>query len=334
MSRKFEEEQTKHNTFLEVLQLNVLWILYCLPIVTIGVSTAAVYYVANKMVKKEQYEIRSDFKKAFHDDLKDGIKLWIGYVVIGCILGYSAYQYFYVIPSTFILKKILVVIGLVLYSFSLLYIFPVIARYSSTISHSIWNSILVPFRFPVYTIGMVLVVVVFVAGAIYCPYLIILEVFPLAGVVFYFFSKLFQLIYQNLEELTVREKELRERLMAEIEAEEKKREEEKCLEEQLAKENEMKEQLLHSDANQNGIDSSESSLKKGVNNNKKNEESSGYTLDPSRIGKDMFVKNKNRVPEKKTAKTSTKVSFVDHTKETGNKKNTASNSNKSNHLDR
>ena len=45
----------------DLVLLNILWLVCCLPIVTIGASTAALYTVARKMAACEHYTVWSGF---------------------------------------------------------------------------------------------------------------------------------------------------------------------------------------------------------------------------------------------------------------------------------
>ena len=42
------------NRAIDVLELNILWIIFSLPVFTIGASTCAAYYVTLKMVDEEE----------------------------------------------------------------------------------------------------------------------------------------------------------------------------------------------------------------------------------------------------------------------------------------
>ena len=49
----------------DMICLNIVWLICCIPIVTIGASTAALYSVMLKMVKNEEGYIFRSFFKAF-----------------------------------------------------------------------------------------------------------------------------------------------------------------------------------------------------------------------------------------------------------------------------
>ena len=57
----------------KLLKLNFLWLLFSLPIVTIGASTAAAFSVTLKMVDEREGYIAKQFWTAFQGNLKQGI---------------------------------------------------------------------------------------------------------------------------------------------------------------------------------------------------------------------------------------------------------------------
>ena len=58
--------------------LNLLWAICCIPVVTIGASTTALYYVMLKMVRNEESHVAKMFFKAFKQNLKQGSILSLG----------------------------------------------------------------------------------------------------------------------------------------------------------------------------------------------------------------------------------------------------------------
>ena len=61
--------------FVDVIKLNFLWLIFCLPIVTIGASTVAVFSVTLKMVEDKEGYVGRDFIKAFKANIRQGIPL-------------------------------------------------------------------------------------------------------------------------------------------------------------------------------------------------------------------------------------------------------------------
>ena len=75
--------------FWDVLVVNLLWIICSIPIVTIGASTTAMYYVTLRLVRDEDgYTIRSFFK-SFKDNFKQATAIWLIFLAVGLILGFD-----------------------------------------------------------------------------------------------------------------------------------------------------------------------------------------------------------------------------------------------------
>lgn len=61
----------------DMMVLNLLWILFSLPIVTLGASTTALYYCTIKIVHEEDRGNFRMFMHSFKQNLKEGIILWM-----------------------------------------------------------------------------------------------------------------------------------------------------------------------------------------------------------------------------------------------------------------
>lgn len=58
--------------------LNMLWLLCCIPIVTIGASTAAMYRIAMDLAqKRDDVSVFGDFFRAFRSNFKHGTLVWL-----------------------------------------------------------------------------------------------------------------------------------------------------------------------------------------------------------------------------------------------------------------
>ena len=57
----------------DVIILSCLWWLCCIPIVTIGASTTAFFYVMGKKIRKENHYILKDFFKSFKENFKQSL---------------------------------------------------------------------------------------------------------------------------------------------------------------------------------------------------------------------------------------------------------------------
>ena len=69
----------------DVVKLNLLWLLFSLPIVTVGCSTIAAFSVTLKMTEDREGNIGRDLLKAFADNWKQGSTM--SFISIICFLS-------------------------------------------------------------------------------------------------------------------------------------------------------------------------------------------------------------------------------------------------------
>lgn len=79
--------------------LNVLWFICCLPIVTVGASTTALFYVTLKIAKVEEGNITKSFFRAFRQNFKKATIIWLILLTLGIILALDGYIFTICIPK-------------------------------------------------------------------------------------------------------------------------------------------------------------------------------------------------------------------------------------------
>ena len=77
--------------FCDILLLNILWTLCSVPIVTIGASTTAVYYVTLKLVRDEEGPTVRSFFRSFKENFKQATVIWLILLVAGLLIGFDLY---------------------------------------------------------------------------------------------------------------------------------------------------------------------------------------------------------------------------------------------------
>ena len=75
----------------DLMILNLLCIVCCLPIVTAGTSITAMYYVTLRMHRKEDNGVIKDFFHSFRQNLKQGVLLHLLLSAITIILALDLY---------------------------------------------------------------------------------------------------------------------------------------------------------------------------------------------------------------------------------------------------
>ena len=72
----------------DLIILNLLWIVFCIPVVTIGASTTAMYRVTLNMVRGEGSGVVRMFWDAFRLNLKQAVLIFLIHRVHQAALGH------------------------------------------------------------------------------------------------------------------------------------------------------------------------------------------------------------------------------------------------------
>lgn len=141
-----------------IVILNLLCIVSCLPIITIGASVTATYFIAMQIVKDEESYIIKEFIKRFKENFIISTKIWIIMMIIGGVLCFDFYISKLIINEymRIILQFILLIISII-FVFSITYVFPIASKFENTVKNTMINSILISIQHLPQTIVMTLV---------------------------------------------------------------------------------------------------------------------------------------------------------------------------------
>lgn len=204
MSRAFNFEGPVF-TFLsrlaDLFWLNLLFIVCCIPVITIGAATTALYYVTLKMAKDEEGYITRSYFKSFKENFKQATVIWIGFLVVGMIMitdlrivnGGNTAEILsspalgnVVMVAVFLMGIVILMVGT--------YIFPILAQFDNTIKNTAKNAFLISIRHLPYTIAMLVITAIPVVLIWFFPALFILVLIMFSATA-YFNSKLFNKIF-------------------------------------------------------------------------------------------------------------------------------------------
>ena len=179
------------NRVADLMILNVIYILCCIPVITIGPATTALYYVTLKMARNEESYIVKSFFKSFKLNFKQGLVMWLidllfaGIMVLdfmvlnGKIAGVENPN----TPMFSVVRVILMVLSF-LALFTITFSFPVLAKFDNTIRNTYRNAFLMSCRhFPTTLLMIVCWGLVFLLGFFFPQLLIVhfLILFSLAA---------------------------------------------------------------------------------------------------------------------------------------------------------
>lgn len=154
----------------DMICLNVMWLICCIPIITIGASTTALYTVMLRMVKNEEGYIFRGFLKAFKTNFKQSTIIWIILLLLG-ILWTVDFRVAGVIPGMagIVLRTLFLTLGFILLSV-MIYIFPLTARYENGIKATFKNALILTVAKLPYTFLMVAIVVAAVFASLWSAF--------------------------------------------------------------------------------------------------------------------------------------------------------------------
>lgn len=125
----------------DLLILNLLWLICCIPIITIGPATAAMYYVAMKILNDEYTGITRPFFHSFKQNFLQGIALTLIFAVTAFLLFFD-YRFCRTFEGT--AEKIMIgafIFFGVVYLMIVSYTFPLLSQYNNTIFGTIKNAL-------------------------------------------------------------------------------------------------------------------------------------------------------------------------------------------------
>lgn len=132
----------------DLILVNVLWLICCLPIITIGASTAALHSVTRKMAACEYYTVWRGFWHGFRENWKQGTAVAL---ILGAVLLISAVDVVvgWNTPGLAgIAWQAVGVLGLIGGIFTLSLAFPVLTRYRLTLGTVLKNALLLSLANP------------------------------------------------------------------------------------------------------------------------------------------------------------------------------------------
>lgn len=161
MKRLFDNDNAffkAMNVAFSLIVINLLTILCCLPIVTIGAAvTAADASLARIVMREEGYPSRQFFQ-AFRRNLRQGVLSFLVFLLLGCILGvdlYGTLTFFHGAYRRIFLGTTAVLSVVCLVLFQYFYIF--LCRYRDSSSTTMKNAAIASVAYLPRTLGMLVI---------------------------------------------------------------------------------------------------------------------------------------------------------------------------------
>lgn len=161
------------NTVVQFIALNLVFVLCCLPLFTIGPALAALYQVTLQEARKEHGALIRPFFRHFKEMLVQGIFTFVFFVLLLFVIAY-AMTFWHALGGTIsIIATVFTVLMATVVFLAFTYVFPLMARFENSFWRTIKNAFLLSIANP--KVSMLLLLIQLFAFSI-------LYLFPVAKV--------------------------------------------------------------------------------------------------------------------------------------------------------
>lgn len=164
----------KYGTLLaDLIILTVLWLICSIPVITIGASTTALYYVTTRQLSNREGYVSRDFFRSFKQNFLEATAMTLILGVIAVVLFININLF---VPDSTINTIIYLIQYVLLYELLIfsIYVFPVLSRFDLKLGALIKTSIFMANRHLLTTFTCALLFVAIVMIVLKCGILIIL----------------------------------------------------------------------------------------------------------------------------------------------------------------
>lgn len=141
----------------DLVILNLCFLIFCIPVVTIGPALTALYYTSMKMAEGDVTSVTKAFYHSFRENLRQGTVMWI---ISLFVLALTAFDLYLITgfqgALRSILHTVLLIFGLTVYMV-ILYTFPLLGRFENTNLNMFRNAFVMCIRHLPYTLIMALI---------------------------------------------------------------------------------------------------------------------------------------------------------------------------------
>ena len=142
--------------------LNILWFVCCLPVVTIGPSTTALFYACQKMARDEEGYVTRAFFRSFRENLKQGMVIGLIMTASGGVLIFDAFvlMRLYKTSPFWAIVTACFIVACIAWLIVFMWVFPLLAHFDNTTINMFKNAIMLGMRFLVCTALMAAVYII------------------------------------------------------------------------------------------------------------------------------------------------------------------------------
>ena len=165
------------NKIVDCICLSFLWVLLCIPVVTAGAATTALYYTVNKVIRNNRSYIWKEFWHAFRTNFKQSTLVWLILIFIYAIMGIDCYIMFQYAKAGVSYGSLYIVFAVLMLIVTMWanYLFPYMARFENTLKAVLKNCVIMALlNLGKSVVLLVLFLAAFVVTYVFFPAIMIL----------------------------------------------------------------------------------------------------------------------------------------------------------------
>lgn len=144
---------------LDYFFLNILWILCCIPVFTIGAATTGAYYASLRLMNEDDDAVIQNFFKSFKSNFKQATLLWLPVLAVAAFLALDislCFRYSQVSQTLIAVVFIMLVCIAFLLLLTVLYLFPLQSWFDNTLVVTLRNALVLGVHHFGWSIALVL----------------------------------------------------------------------------------------------------------------------------------------------------------------------------------
>lgn len=189
----------------DIMLLNVLTFICCIPIVTAGASLTAMHYMCLKMVRNEETYLVKGFFKSFRENFKQATIIWVIQLIVFLVLGYDFFIMYTSENGLHIVLQVLIFIVTILTLLTSSFVYPILAKFVNTVPQTIKNALYVSIMQLPKSILMIIMSVAPIFLIFFVPQAVPLVLCFCFSLPAYLFAKLYNKFFKKLEDRVMEE---------------------------------------------------------------------------------------------------------------------------------
>lgn len=180
----------------DTLVLAILWLICCIPVITVGAASGALYYAYHKAIRQDGGHVCKRFFHAFKSNFKQATAIWLLLLIFLALSAFTCYLLAF-LRQSIPMAGFLMAMGMVIIGFAVvwcLYLFPYQARFENTMANVLKNSAVLAVANAPRSLLLLVIFGAVVVMALYKPAMSA----PAAAVYIWLANKILESIFRRL----------------------------------------------------------------------------------------------------------------------------------------